>query len=199
MIQALSSSKKICYAFKSIPFRKKLAAGGFVGALIIFSIIYKLVKVDDGFIGFLLDLSTLSIVILVSLYEVVKDWELSLNKYLSVQFIDPADKKKIECLYAPLLGEADTRAMAQSIGQSINFGERLPISPMLKTIKTSIVEDDQSSINQGKAFVSYEVTIRLTQPLTTLGKHAELTLAENEYLLWEPPFDAITQANIKPI
>ena len=197
MIQELSLSKKICYSFKSIPREKQLAVYTFLGAIALLSIIYFSVKIDNDFIGFLVDLSTLSIVVVVSLYEVVKDWENSLNKYLSVQFIDPSGKKKIESLYAPLIGESDARAMAQSIGQSINFNERLPIAPMIETIEKLIQQDDQGLINKGQGFKSYRVTIRLNQPLTTLGKNAELSLADNEYVLWEPPFAPITQANIK--
>lgn len=96
-----------------------------------------------------------------------------------------------------MIGEADARAMAQSIGQSINFNERLPIAPMLETIEQSIQRDDQGLINKGQSFKSYRVAIRLNQSLTALGKNAELSLANNEYVLWEPPFTTITNANIK--
>lgn len=95
MIQELSLSKRIYYAFNSIPKEKKLAVYTFLGAIALLSIIYANVKIDNDFIGFLVDLSTLAIVVVVSLYEIVKDWENSLNKYLSVQFIDPSGKKKL--------------------------------------------------------------------------------------------------------
>lgn len=197
MIQEVELSKKIRFAFKSIPKEKQLAAFTFIGAVVAFSIIYATVNINFDFIGFLIDLSTLSIVVVVSLYEIVKDWEVALNKYLSVQFIDPSGKKKIEALYAPLIGEADARAMAQSIGQSINFNERLPIAPMLETIEKSIQQDEQGLINKGESFTSYRVSIRLTQSLTKLGKNGELPLADNEYVLWEPPFEPLTPDNIK--
>lgn len=197
MIQEISILKKIYYSFKSIPKEKLLVVSVFFAAIFVLSIIYAKVKDDIGFIGFLVDFSTFSIVVVVSLYEVVKDWKLSLNKYLSVEFIDPSGKKKIESLYAPLIGEADARAMAQSIGQSINSGERLPIAPMLEAIEKSIQQDDQGLVNQGRGFMSYRVTIRLNQSLTKIGKNPELTLADNEYVFWEPPFAPVTRANIK--
>lgn len=167
------------------------------------------IKLKSDFIGFLVDLPTLLVVVSVWIYGIKREWTQSLNKFLSVEFVvslpqadnsTPSNKRQIECRYAPLSGESDVRQMAQALGKSVNGEKYLPIAPMLNKISKKIKKDTSYLLNDGVPFVSYEVEIKLTEQLNQLNRvnnNPPITLAGNEYIYWEYPFDTITEEKNK--
>lgn len=92
--------------------------------------------------------------------------------------------------------------MAQALGRSVNGENYLPIAPMLSKISKQIKKDTSCLLNDGVPFMSYEVEIKLTKQLKELqpAKGTEppaITLADNEYIYWEFPFDTITEEKNK--
>ncbi len=102
------------------------------------------------------------------IFQLVQEWKSELPKYLSVDF-RYLDKQRIRCKFAQVVGESDVRGMAQSLGQAVNHGERLPIAPTLDEILTEEMQDTSGNINKGQPFLHYSVVIRLTQNVTKLG------------------------------
>ncbi len=132
--------------------------------------------------------------------ELKKEWRGSLEKYLSVSFVYEG-QKRIRCRYAPLVTESDIRNMAQSFGQALNKGGRLPIAPAIQGKRVMVEQDrgpDKNTLlNGGKPFLHYDVTLRLTRNIPERKEDLHgLDLPEGQCLLWTYPFDPPTEENI---
>jgi hypothetical protein len=119
-----------------------------------------------------LDLVSLITVICLWFLYAGSNWRNSLPKYLSVDFEydkHKEGKKKIRmiCRYAPLTGEGDIRAMAQSIGKEMTGSQHLPLIPMVEDKKEenkksehrTVMIDGNKTINNGQPFMHYAVTL----------------------------------------
>ncbi len=141
-------------------------------------------KLSSDNFGIILEFFTLAVILGIWVSDLKKEWRLSLKKYLTVEF-KYKNKVQAVCEFAPLIGESDTRAMAQSIGQSMNGGDRLPIMPMLSDIKKEIVCDVSNQapylVNEGLPLMHYAVTVRLTEKIIIKG---------GQNVHWVPPFSA---------
>lgn len=119
-------------------------------------------KAKSDMFGLMIEGITVAVVISVWFSDLARDWTEQLEKYLSVKF-DYEGNTRIEEKFVRLISESDIRQMAQSLGQSWNNGNRLPIKPAIKTLKKTIMQDSSSSINEGKPFCLFDVTIELTE------------------------------------
>jgi len=175
-------------------------------------------KIQGDRVGFVIQVITFLAVSGIWFTELKKEWRDSLEKYLSVSFVY-GGKPRIRCRYAPLTGESDIRSMAQSFGQSLNCGGRLPIAPAISRLQWQIEQqqgsrEKTSLLNGGKPFLHYDVTVRLTQDITVLCKKEEegkdrgnregktdgrspLEISSGEFLLWSYPFDPPTEKDVK--
>ena len=155
------------------------------------------------------------------IYQVAQDWKKELPKFLSVDFVYN-EKIRIRCCYAPLLGESDARGMAQSLGQAINKGARLPIAPTLDKIKIVEMKDDSGHINRGEVFLHYSMMVKMTEDVQRLGakpnkdnqrdegsSHKSKTdcdglegmpdcIPVDKYLCWSWPFEPPTNDDLEP-
>ncbi len=148
---------------------------------------------------------TLLVVISMWILELIGAWRDSLPKYLSVEF-RLRGIPSIRCRYAFLVGEADMRQMAQSLGQMVNGG-RLPLAPTFESVETAEMIDRNGCLNEGRPFLHYQTLFQLTRNVDKIQpdsiqdgsdqkKHLHLA---GKYIEWNWPFEPVNENCLKPL
>ena len=138
--------------------------------------------VCDSTVGF----GTLLVAIAIWFGELKQEWENSLPKKLTVEFLYKGQLLML-CEEAYLAGESDIRAWGQQVGAQMSGGRHLKFLPSIKQEPGGIKET-----RDGKAYKLYEVKFTLTElpkkrPTNKNDMEPEepvFTEDMNEYLHW---------------
>lgn len=143
-------------------------------------------EIEDNNTGTIFNLVSLLFILAIWFNNIIKDWQNTLPKYLSVEFFCDNDCNDLSYLadqYALLISDADIRSLAQQIGQQKNNNLRLNLdSTRYKLTKTlSFSYGLNAKLPCSSAFWHYAVKIHLRTP----------PAKEKEYLSQEEYFDSI--------
>ncbi len=104
----------------------------------------------------ILSMTTLAVALLVWWGEVTESWEQSLPRMLRVEFVYKGQAILV-CENAPLLSEADSRALAQQIGMQMNEGKPLALLPFVEQLFSKIECTSNGSVQR------YEIRMTLKE------------------------------------
>ena len=108
--------------------------------------------------------ATLAVAIIVWWGELTENWEHNLPKRLRVVFLFE-NQPVLICEDAPLMIEADLRALAQQIGRQMNDGKDLTLRPFIEPLSPHI---DQDAI--GGPVRRYEIRMTLKELPASLAE-----------------------------
>jgi hypothetical protein len=127
----------------------------------------------------IISLATFLVALLVWMADAVNGWRDSLPCKLTAAFAYDG-REVMRCERADLASEADSRAMGQQLGRQMSDGNDLSIAlPAFEVSGGAPEEGDDGTI-----YRHYRIDFRLLK----LPERVK-DLAENETLVWAPPFD----------